>query len=217
LHALKEWRCYLEGRHFTLMIENRSQAKPLIFLQGVPTLNRRQARWLEYMSHFDCTWEYLSGSLNVADALSRHPSLQVALAVLTRGQAARQAATSPVPAPASAPSAPVVPSAPPSLALRLYRSRRLCSLPRRLPSAPFQRSRLTRPCPASSPRASRQPPRPIRTSWNPARHLADLTRVNGLWMRVKPGHRHIVVPNDDALRHDILRILCHYHDGPLAP
>jgi hypothetical protein len=88
IHALKEWRCYLEGRPFTLKTDH----KPLTFLQGVPTLNRRQARWLEYMARFDYTWEFVSGSINIADALSRHPNLHLAiLSVLTRSQTERSA------------------------------------------------------------------------------------------------------------------------------
>ena len=81
IHALKEWRCYLEGRPFALKTDH----KPLTFLQSVPTLNRRQARWLEFLARFDCTWEHISGSINIADALSRHPSLHAAiLAVSTQ-------------------------------------------------------------------------------------------------------------------------------------
>ncbi|GLI64631.1 hypothetical protein VaNZ11_007941, partial [Volvox africanus] len=75
LEALKEWRCYFEGRPFTL----KTNHKLLTFLQSVPTLNRRQARWMEYLSRFDCTWEYITGRINIADALSRHPSLHAAI------------------------------------------------------------------------------------------------------------------------------------------
>ncbi|GIL65615.1 hypothetical protein Vafri_19202, partial [Volvox africanus] len=68
IHALKEWRCYLEGRPFTLKTDH----KPLTFLQSVPTLNRRQARWMEFLARFDCVWEHIAGRINIADALSRH-------------------------------------------------------------------------------------------------------------------------------------------------
>ncbi|GIL68945.1 hypothetical protein Vafri_22205, partial [Volvox africanus] len=57
IHALKEWRCYLEGRPFTLKTDH----KPLTFLQSVPTLNRRQARWMEFLARFDCVWEHIAG------------------------------------------------------------------------------------------------------------------------------------------------------------
>ncbi|GIL51402.1 hypothetical protein Vafri_7300, partial [Volvox africanus] len=49
VHALREWRCYLEGRAFVVKTDH----KPLTFLQGVPTLNRRQARWMEFMARFN--------------------------------------------------------------------------------------------------------------------------------------------------------------------
>ncbi|GIL51403.1 hypothetical protein Vafri_7303, partial [Volvox africanus] len=77
IHALKEWRCYLEGRPFTLKTDH----KPLTFLQSVPTLNRRQARWMEFLARFDCVWEHIAGRINIADALSRHPSLHAAILV----------------------------------------------------------------------------------------------------------------------------------------
>ena len=90
LHALREWRCYLEGRPFVVKTDH----KPLTFLQGVPTLNRRQARWMEYMARFHYTWEHCAGVLNVADALSRHPSLHaVLLNAVTRSQSTAPALT----------------------------------------------------------------------------------------------------------------------------
>ncbi len=46
---------------------------------------------MEYLARFNFTWEYLSGSLNVADALSRHPSLHAAiLSVATCSESADQ-------------------------------------------------------------------------------------------------------------------------------
>lgn len=88
LHALREWRCYLEGHPFVVKTDH----KPLTFLQGVPTLNRRQARWMEYMARFNYTWEYLQGTLNIADALSRHPlHLHAAILAVTTRKQARQA------------------------------------------------------------------------------------------------------------------------------
>ncbi len=51
VHALREWRCYLEGRPFVIKTDHR----PLTFLQGVPSLNRRQARWMELMARFNFT------------------------------------------------------------------------------------------------------------------------------------------------------------------
>ena len=200
LHALKEWRCYLEGRHFTLKTDH----EPLTFLQGVPTLNRRQARWLEYMSRFDYTWEYLSGSLNVADALSRHPSLQVALAVLTRGQAARHTAApsaAPAPAPPAPPPATPAPTTP------------VTSAPPSSPPAPLPLAEPPADTSMSGLTARLKTAAGTDPYFREPRQLADLSLVHGLWMRNKQGHRQIVIPNDDSLRLDILR---HYHDGPLA-
>ncbi|GIL86415.1 hypothetical protein Vretifemale_14750 [Volvox reticuliferus] len=85
IRTLREWRCYLEGCLFMVQTDH----KPLICLQGIPTCNHCQASWLEYMAHFNFTWEHLSGSLNVANALSRHPSLHaIILCVITQCQSA---------------------------------------------------------------------------------------------------------------------------------
>jgi transposase InsO family protein len=182
VQALREWRCYLEGQPFVVKTDH----KPLTFLQGVPTLNRRQARWLEYMARFNFTWEHCRGILNVADALSRHPSLHAAIlasaaapsvAVTTR-HSARQAAEPP-----PSPSLPVT-SGPPrksqgvdsTLTARLHRSS------------------------AADPFFS-------------GRNVRNLLREQGLWFRIAGEHRQIVVPHDIDLRQEILS---RYHDGPLA-
>ena len=80
IHALREWRCYLEGPHDVQIVTDHH---PLIYLKTQPTLSRRQARWLEFLSRFHLTWVHRAGKLNVADALSRHPLLTAA-AVTTR-------------------------------------------------------------------------------------------------------------------------------------
>lgn len=81
VEAMKEWRCYLEGSETMLVTDHQ----PLTFLQSQPTLSRRQARWAEYLSRFHFTWEHRPGRLNVADPISRNPSLH---AVTTRSSAA---------------------------------------------------------------------------------------------------------------------------------
>ncbi|GFR52906.1 hypothetical protein Agub_g15551 [Astrephomene gubernaculifera] len=158
LHALREWRCYLEGRPFVVKTDH----KPLTFLQGVPTLNRRQARWMEYMARFNYNWEYLSGSLNIADALSRHPNLHaVFLSAVTRSQTAQSAQ-------------------PPSVSEFAAR---------------IKRGYSTDPW------------------FTVAKNTARLTSDRGFWVRTDGDRRQFVVPNDDALRRDLLR---KFHDGPLA-
>lgn len=70
VHALRTWRCYLEGaKAVTLVTDHR----PLTFLSSQQTLSRRQARWSEFLQRFDCQWVYRPGRLNVADPLSRQP------------------------------------------------------------------------------------------------------------------------------------------------
>ena len=51
VHALKKWRCYLEGKPFTVQTDH----KPLTHLPTQLNLNRRQARWSEFLQgyHFD--------------------------------------------------------------------------------------------------------------------------------------------------------------------
>ena len=65
--ALTVWRCYLEGTKSTLITHHN----PLTHLQE----SRRQARWMEYLARFDYDWKYRPGRLNVADPISRNPTL----------------------------------------------------------------------------------------------------------------------------------------------
>lgn len=72
VNALQVWRCYLEGApRFTVVTDHN----PLIWLQTQKTLSRRQARWSEFMQRFDFGWVYRPGRINVADPISRAPSL----------------------------------------------------------------------------------------------------------------------------------------------
>eukprot|EP00253_Pinus_taeda_P027714 PITA_27714 len=68
IHALKMWRHYLMGRKFLLHTDHHSLTN--YFSQ--PTLNARQARWVDFLSDFDSDINHLQGKENkVADALSQ--------------------------------------------------------------------------------------------------------------------------------------------------
>ena len=80
VHAMRSWRCYLEGVEFTIVTDHN----PLTYLQTQPNLSRRQVRWSEYLQMFRFRWQYRPGRINVADPLSRVQT--VAVAAVTRGQ-----------------------------------------------------------------------------------------------------------------------------------
>jgi hypothetical protein len=68
VHALRVWRCYLEGADFTVYTDHVSNT----YFQTQPNLSRRQARWSEFLQRFGAfDWKYRKGASNVADALSR--------------------------------------------------------------------------------------------------------------------------------------------------
>jgi hypothetical protein len=70
VHALKTWRCYLEGATFTVVTDHVSNT----FFQTQPSLSRRQARWSEFLQRFGpINWVFRAGRDNVADPLSRYP------------------------------------------------------------------------------------------------------------------------------------------------
>ena len=69
IHALKIWRCYVQGKEVKILTDHES----IKYLQTQKQLSRRQARWMEFLQTFSpgLTIEYRSGKTNVADALSR--------------------------------------------------------------------------------------------------------------------------------------------------
>ena len=72
IHALKTWRCYLEGApEFRLHTDHGADT----YLETQQKLSRRQVRWQEFLSRFDFRWDFVPCSHNVADALSRRPEL----------------------------------------------------------------------------------------------------------------------------------------------
>ena len=82
IQALKLFRCYLEGNHFTIVTDHH----PLRYFDTKTDLSPRQARWAQYLSRFDYEWRWIKGTTNPADFLSRHPTL----AALTRSQTSGQ-------------------------------------------------------------------------------------------------------------------------------
>ena len=68
IHALKLFRCYLDGTPFTILTDHN----PLKYFDTKQDLSPRQARWAQYLSRFDYQWEWIKGKNNPADFLSRH-------------------------------------------------------------------------------------------------------------------------------------------------
>ncbi|GLB45211.1 putative retrotransposable element tf2 155 kda protein type 1-like [Lyophyllum shimeji] len=70
IRALRKWRADLFGAKFTVLTDHRT----LENFGKQRDLSRRQARWMEFLSQFDCKIVYVKGEDNsVADALSRLP------------------------------------------------------------------------------------------------------------------------------------------------
>jgi hypothetical protein len=77
VHALTKWRTYLHGSSVPIKIFTDHAS--LKYLATQPTLNHRQARWLEKLAEFNYEIEYTPGPLNVVpDALSRRPDYNLA-------------------------------------------------------------------------------------------------------------------------------------------
>jgi len=57
--ALKEWRHYLFGNHFTLFSDHR----PLQHIQNQPHLSAGQTRWSEFLQQFDFTMSINKGRI----------------------------------------------------------------------------------------------------------------------------------------------------------
>ena len=68
VHALRIWRCYLEGCQGLTIVTDH---KPISYLDAQTMLSRRQAHWAEFLSRFDYELVYRPGRTNVADPLSR--------------------------------------------------------------------------------------------------------------------------------------------------
>lgn len=72
VHALRTWRCFVEGVEFTLVTDHH----PLTFFESQATLSRKLARWKDFLTDFSgLKWEHRPGRKNVADPLSRRPDM----------------------------------------------------------------------------------------------------------------------------------------------
>jgi transposase InsO family protein len=192
-HALRVWRCYLEGTDFTVVTDHN----PLRFFRDQQSLSPKQARISEFLERFNFTWVYRPGRVNVADPLSRHPQLMV----LTRGQ--QQAHVGPGAQSGSKP-------APVGAAVGGGSKRRRVEWPE--PSPP----------PAHPVRYPPPPPEPSQNSsllaeiseayeadpwFEDQDNLAGLKWESNVWKRGTA----VVVPNDASLRRQCLGLV---HDDP---
>jgi len=75
VETLKQWRHYLEGANYKILI--RCDHKNLEYFQTSKVLSRRQARWSEILSAYDFVIEHLEGSKNPAHGPSRRPDYEI--------------------------------------------------------------------------------------------------------------------------------------------
>ena len=84
IHALEQWCHYLEGaRHQSDIWNNHANLQWFMKRQD---LNRRQARWAQYLSRFSFLWSHKAGStMGKADTLSCHEDHAVGVADNNKG------------------------------------------------------------------------------------------------------------------------------------
>jgi hypothetical protein len=79
MRALQKWKCDLLGSSFFVYTDH----KTLLNFDTQKDLSRRQARWMEELSIYDCKFIYIKGKDNtMADALSRYPTTEVCSEVI---------------------------------------------------------------------------------------------------------------------------------------
>ena len=72
VYAVEKWRCYLEGKTFTVLTDNRA----VVYLKHKLVLgNRRLARWQLALSGYDFEFKHMPGPKNQSDPISRRPDL----------------------------------------------------------------------------------------------------------------------------------------------
>ena len=71
VESMKHWRHYLEGVKHS--IEIFSDHKNLEVFMTTKVLNRRQARWAEFLANYDFVLAHVKGTKNPADGPSRRP------------------------------------------------------------------------------------------------------------------------------------------------
>ena len=70
VYCFQQWRCYLENPKMVNLLH--VDHEPLTWLKSQPNINRRKARWLEFLSRFRYETLYVKGDKNVvADSLTR--------------------------------------------------------------------------------------------------------------------------------------------------
>ena len=68
------WHWMLEGQHFAILSDHKALETKLHKSCHDPPLNDRQSRWIESLTPFSYTFQWIQGQKNtVADALSRYP------------------------------------------------------------------------------------------------------------------------------------------------
>jgi len=73
--TIKQWRHYLEGANHKILVQ--CDHKNLKYFQTSKVFSRRQARWAEILSSYDCVIEHLEGKKNPEDGLSRRPDYEI--------------------------------------------------------------------------------------------------------------------------------------------
>ena len=64
--ALQTWKLYL-FKHFDIFTDNQA----VVYLRSKPHLNKREARWAEFLAEFNFSIQHIPGRENTADSLSR--------------------------------------------------------------------------------------------------------------------------------------------------